>query len=146
MAFILLAKNQGKLFFWSELFSNLLCVGLTWTGLLVFGLNGTGMAFFALYVFYLAGIYFIVRQLCGFRISMANRRLGFLFVPLIAVVFLSWYSLPHLAAGALGAVAMLVAGVYSLKTLCALVPLDQLPRAAQRIIVLFRLAPSNTGV
>jgi PST family polysaccharide transporter len=146
MGYILLAKNEGELFFWSELCSNVLCLGLTWTGLLIFGLNGTGMAFFAIYVIYFAGIYLIVRWLCGFRISMPNRRLGFLFVPLIAVVFLSWYFLPHLAAGALGAVATLLAGVYSLKTLCALVPLERFPRAAQRMIVLFRLAPSNIGV
>jgi hypothetical protein len=50
------------------------------------------------------------------------------------------------AAGALGVVATLLAEIYSLKTLCALIPLERLPRIAQRIIVLFRLAPSNTGV
>ena len=146
MGYVLLAKNEGKLFFWSELFSNLLCLGLTWAGLLFFGLNGTGMAFFVLYVAYFAGIYFIVRRLCGFRISRPNWRLGILLVPLTTVVFLSWYFLPHLAAGVLGAVATLLAGIYSLKTVCTLVPLERLPRAARRIIVLFRLAPSNPGV
>jgi PST family polysaccharide transporter len=146
MGYILLAKNKGKIFFWSELFSNLLCVGLTWTGLLVFGLDGTGIAFFALYVAYTVGIYFIVRQLCGFCVSAANRRLGFLFVLLTMVVFSSWYFLSHLAAGALGGAATLLAGVYSLKTLCGLVPLERFPRVARRMIVLFRLVPSNSDV
>ena len=144
MGFILLAKNNRKLYFFSELFSNLFCVGLTWAGLLIFGLNGTGMAFLALYGIYFAGMYFIVRRLCGFRLSKPNRRLGFMFVPLITILFLSWYFLPYLVTGALGTAATLLTGVYSLKTLCGLVPWERLPRAAQKIIMLCRLAPADT--
>jgi PST family polysaccharide transporter len=137
MGYILLAKNEGKLFFWSELGGNALCVALTWLGLLLFKLNGTGMAFFAVCAAYVFGIYHIVRWLCGFRISASNRRLGLLFVPLIAVVFTSWYCLPHLAAGILGAVATLSAGIYSLKTLCGLVPWERLPGFVQKLIAVF---------
>jgi PST family polysaccharide transporter len=121
-------------------------VGLTWIGLLVYGLNGSGMAFFASYLAYFAGIYFIVRRLCGFRLSVANRRLVLLQVPLITIVFLSWYYLPHVAAGALGAVIALASGIFSLKTICTLIPLARLPGAAQKIIVFFRLAPANPGI
>ena len=141
MGFILLAKNERKLFFWSELFSNVLGLGLTWIGLTVYGLNGSGMAFFALYLVYFSGIYLIVRRLCGFRVSAANRRLGLLFAPLIAVVFLSWYYLPHPVVAAFGAVAALVVGVYSLKILCTLVPLERFPKPVRKMILLFRLAP-----
>jgi len=145
MGFILLAKNERKLFFWSELFSNLLGVGLTWIGLTLYGLNGSGMAFFALYLAYFAGIYLIVRRLCGFRLSVANRRLALLLAPLIGLVFVGWYYLPHLAAGALGAVAAFLVGVYSMKTLCTLVSLERFPKPVQKIILFFRLAPPNTN-
>jgi enterobacterial common antigen flippase len=145
MGFILLARNEQKLFFWSELFGNLLLVGLTWTGLAVFGLNGTGMAFFVMYLAYFAGIYLIVRRLCGFHLSAANRRLGFLLVPLITIVFLSWYHLSHLLAGVLGTVAALSVGIYSLKTLCTLVPLERFPQPVRKMILALRLARPDGG-
>ena len=145
MGFILLAKNERKLFFWSELFSNVLGVGLTWIGLTLYGLNGSGMAFFALYLVYFAGIYLIVRWLCGFRLSAANQRLALQLTPLISLVFVSWYHLPHLAAGAIGAVTTLLVGIYSMKTLCALVSLERFPKSVQKIILFFRLAPPNTN-
>ena len=102
MGFILIAKGERKLYFWTELLSNLLYLALVWAGMMIFGLKGTGMAFFGLYVVYWIGIYLIVRRLSGFRWSAANRRLAFLFVPLVAAVFVSWYFLPRVAAAILG--------------------------------------------
>lgn len=141
MGFILLARGERKLFFWTELLSNLVLIGLTWVGIKFFGLAGIGMAFFGSYVVYFAGIYVVVRRLCGFRWSKANRQLGLLFAPLIAVVFVSWYFLPRWAAIVLGTMAAVSAGFYSARTLCSLLPLERFPGFVRRFMVIFRLAP-----
>jgi PST family polysaccharide transporter len=144
MGFILLAKGERKLFFWSELLSNLVYLGLVFGGLKAFGLEGAGMAFFGLYVFYWFGIYLVVRRLSGFRWSRANRQLSILFIPTTAAVFGAWYVLPFWQGLILGSAATLICGIYSLKTLCSLIPLARLPRTARKMLVLFRLAPAGT--
>jgi PST family polysaccharide transporter len=141
MGFILLARGEGKLFFWTELLSNLVSVGLTWIGIRFFALNGIGMAFFVSYVVYLILIYSVVHRLCGFRWSKVNGRLGLLFIPLITVVFTSRYFLPRWASTTLGAISAVLAGFYSIKTLCALLPSGRFPGFIRKLIVFFRLAP-----
>jgi len=103
------------------------------------------MAFFALYVVYWIGIYLVVRRVSGFRWSSANRQLALLILPTVAAVFVSWYFLPRQGAMVLGGVLTLLAGLYSAKTLCALVPLARFPAPARKLILLFRLAPSGTN-
>jgi PST family polysaccharide transporter len=95
---------------------------------------------------YWIGIYLVVRRVSGFRWSAANRQLAVLFLPLVAAVFAGWYFLPNWVAVVLGVVVTLLAGIYSLKTLCTLIPLERLPQSAQRLLRFFRLAPSNTHV
>jgi len=67
-------------------------------------------------------------------------------MPGIAAVFVSWYFLPYFATAIIGVTLTLLAGIYSLKTLCTLVSLERLPLPAQRMIVFFRLAPPNSTV
>jgi len=145
MGFMLIAKGKGTLFFWSELVSNLLYLGLIWLGVVMYGLKGAGMAFFGLYVVYGFGLYLIVRRLSGFRWSTANLRLAAIFLPVTAAVFVSWYFLSHIAAAILGMTLTLLAGVYSLRTICSLVPLERLPKPVRKLVLFFRLAPSNTN-
>ncbi|MGA2685231.1 MAG: O-antigen translocase [Verrucomicrobiota bacterium] len=145
MAYLLVAKGERKLYFWSELLSNVLSVSLVWIGLVFFGLTGAGVAFFALYVVYWAGIYLVVRRVSGFRWSSANRQLALLILPTVTVVFAGWYLLPRPGAMVLGGMLTLLAGLYSAKTLCALVPLERFPMPARKLILFFRLAPSSTN-
>jgi enterobacterial common antigen flippase len=146
MGFILVAKGERQTFFWSEFVSNAVYLGLVWVGLREFGLRGAGLAFFGLYVLYLAGIYFVVRRLTGFRWSAANWRLAGLMAPVVALVFASRYYLPPLPAMLLGAVATVLAGLYSLKTVCGLVPLEKLPRPAQKLLLLLKFARLENNV
>jgi enterobacterial common antigen flippase len=146
LGYVLLAKGEKNLFFWAEVICNATYVGLVWVGLHKFGLRGAGMAFFGVYIVSLSLNYLIVRRLSGFQWSPANRRLALLFAPLIAAIFIAWYVLPHPVAAVLGAAATLTTGIYSLKTLCTLIPLERFPQPAQRIIIFFRLASPNTIV
>jgi antigen flippase len=146
IGYILLAKGERNLFFWAEVFCNAVYVGLVWVGILKFGLKGAGIAFFGVYIFSLSLNYVIVRRLSGFQWSAANRRLALLFAPLIAAIFIAWYVLPHPVAAVLGGVATLTTGIYSLKTLCTLIPLKRFPQPARKMIIFFRLAQPDTTV
>ena len=141
MGFILLAKGARQPFFWSELASSAVQVGLVWVCVAVYGLKGTGMAFFGGYVFYWFLIYAIVRSASGFRWSAANKQIGLTYGAMIAGVFVAWYYLPRLLVMVSGTGITLLAGILSLKKLCTLVPLERLPRLAQRCILFLRLAP-----
>jgi antigen flippase len=88
-------------------------------------------------------VYALVRHLTGFRWSGANRQLALLFMPLVALIFAGWYVLPPMGAVILGAVVTVPTGVYSLKTVCTLIPMERLPRIAQRLIRFLRLSPAN---
>ena len=145
MGFILIAKGARALFFWSELASNLLYIFLFWLGLRMFGLMGAGIAFFSMYAAYLLCIYMIVRQISGFRWSAANRQLALFFLPVVTLVFVSRYFLPNPVVITLGAMMTMGIGIYSLKILCTLVPLERFPSAARKMILFFRLAspPAN---
>ncbi len=140
MGYILLAQGARRAFFWSELAANAAQVGLAWLGVLYFGLKGTGIAFFASYLFYWMLIYAIVRCLSGFRFSPASRGIGLLYLVLITLVFVGWYFVPEGWVMAGGTLAMIGAGSFSCRRICALVPFERLPGPAQRVLVLLRLA------
>jgi enterobacterial common antigen flippase len=143
MGFIIVAKNRSGLLVLSELAWAIVHVGLAWSCVTYFGVNGAGMAFFGSYVFHGLLIYHIVRRPSGFRWSNANKHTGILFLFLIAVVFCDFYVLPLLWAACLGTLAVLLSGTYSLRQLSRLVPLQELPRPMQRLVVAFGLAPAG---
>ena len=141
MGFIIVAKGKQTLFFGAELVWTVVNVSLAWICVKYYGLNGAGMAFFGSYVFHALMIYPIARKLSGFRWSEANRQTGLVFILLIAVVFLSFYTLPALVATGVGVLAIISSGVHSIRVLVNLVTMDRIPGSIVRLLVLFRLAP-----
>jgi PST family polysaccharide transporter len=131
MGFIILAKGAQQIFFWTEVLATLVHVGLGWILIKHFGLAGAGMAFFGLYVWHGILIYFVVRRLSGF-------------LPLIGIVFCCLYVLPFWWATGIGTLAVLVSGIYSLRMLCKLVPMNRAPRFVQRLLVRFHFAPPGS--
>jgi PST family polysaccharide transporter len=140
MGFIVLAKNERKIFFWSEVLTNAGYVALVWVGIRAFGLAGTGMAFFALYLVNGGIVFLIVNRLTGFAWSVSNKKLALVFMPLVGIVFVSSYFLSTVWAAVLGTFLTIPAGYFSMKTLCRLLPLERLPKAARKIISLLGLA------
>jgi PST family polysaccharide transporter len=143
MGFILLAKGARRAFFWSELVTSGLQLGLVWIGVKYVGLKGAGIAFFGSYLFYWLLIYSIVRSLSGFRWSAENKRVGALFAVLVAAVFMAPYFLDSLVVALCGAVVTVGAGIFSLKKILTLVPLERMPQPVQRVIRLTGLAASD---
>jgi PST family polysaccharide transporter len=142
MAFILLAKGERKLYFWSEILSNSAYVALVWAAVKAFGLPGTGIGFFGVNVCYYVGIYIISRRLTGFRWSRESLRLMATFAPLVAAVFVAGCFLSTWWAAVAGLLITIPASFYSLKVLCRLLPFDRLPRPVQKLL---RLLKFNVG-
>jgi PST family polysaccharide transporter len=141
MGYIVLAKNKQKIFVWTELAAVLVQLGLTWVFVSNFGLVGAGIGFFGLYVWHGLLIYWIVRNLCGFRWSVANKRLGLIFVPVIGLVFLGFYLLPFWAAVSIGVAAVIFSSIYSIRALLKLIPIERIPSSIRRLLVWLRFVP-----
>jgi len=143
MGFIIVAKGEQTIFFWAELAWTVVNVGLSWYGIKSFGLTGAGIAFFGSYVFHAILIYAIVRYLSGFRWSSVNNQIVLLFLSSISVVFFGLYMVPPLVATTLGALVVLLSGLYSLRVLHKLIPLEQVPTPLARLLVWFRFKLSG---
>lgn len=134
MGYIIVAKGKQTIFFWAEVAWTVVNVGLSWICINHFGLNGAGIAFFGSYVFHAILIYPIVRHLSGFRWSASNNHIGLLFLSSIAVVFCGVYVLPSFVAILVGALTVVLSGIYSLRALAALVPLDRMPHLLAKLL------------
>ena len=135
MGFIIVAKGKPAMFFVAELAWTVVALGLAWVCVKSYGLNGAGIAFFGSYVFHCFLIYPIVHRLSGFRWSKANKNSLLLFLSLIAMVFCGFYVLPLFFAACIGAIALVLSGIYSVRALLQLVSFDHLPRPIRRLIV-----------
>ncbi|KQZ94342.1 hypothetical protein ASD64_02920 [Mesorhizobium sp. Root157] len=132
MGFIVLAKGDRKVFFWTEVAATTVHVGLAWLLVPQIGLTGAGIAFFGLYVWHSCLIYVIVRRMSGFRWSTENLRLGVIFLPAAAAVFAALMFLPFWPATAIGIALTAITGLYSLRLLLKLLPAESLPGFVRR--------------
>lgn len=143
MGYIIVAKGEQTIFFWTELAWTAVNVGLSWLCIKSFGLTGAGVAFFGSYLFHMLLIYPIVRHLSGFQWSTTNSRICLLFISSIAVVFFGLDMFSSIAAVGIGTLVVLLSGLYSLRVLHNLVPPDQVPRPLARLLVWFRFKLSG---
>jgi len=98
-----------------------------------------------MYVAYWLCVYLIIRRLSGFRWSAANCQLALIFLPVVTLVFVSRYFMSNPVAIAVGALLTLAVGIYSLKILCTLVPLERFPGPVRKMILIFKLASLDTN-
>jgi antigen flippase len=145
LGFIVVAKGLQALFIWVDLVCAVVHLGLAWLLIRTLGLEGAGMAFFGLYVFHGLIIYPIARRTIAFRWSSANKRLGLVFVPTIAVVFTGFRLLPPVWSTVLGLTAVVLASLGSLRILVTLVPPDSLPAPVRRLLARVSLLGSSEG-
>ena len=145
MGYILVAKNQRVLYFWSEVGGAVFYAAACWICIGLWGLNGAGIAFFAYCAFHGLFNYPIIRHLSGFRWTRENLREGTAFLVLIAGVCWGFQFLPHLAATALGAVVAAGSCAYSVHTIVRLLPWNRVPRIVQRVILACGIKPIIEG-
>jgi PST family polysaccharide transporter len=143
MGFIILAKGNQSLFFWSELAWTVVNIGLTWAWVGYFGLAGAGMAFFGSYIFHGFLIYAIVSRLSRFQWSTENKATGALLLLLVAGVFCGFYVLPLMWAAIIGVLTLVVSGFLSIRVLLTFVPLGRVPLPLQPVLRGCGLSPSR---
>lgn len=125
LAFIILAKGKGVLFFWTETIANGLHIGLAWWGVLFFGLAGAGIAFFIMYILYTTLIVLVARRLSDFAWSGNNSRRMLYALPLVGLMFLVSHTLTESWSMLLGGLLTVITTFYSLKSLHGIVgPVD----------------------
>lgn len=122
MGFIVLAKGARRIFFWTEVAATLVHVGMAWILVQNIGLAGAGIAFVCLYLWHTMLIYVLVRRLSGFQWTRANMRLGLVLLLEAVLVFCTFQLLPSWPATAIGTMATLATGIYSLRTLWRFLP------------------------
>lgn len=141
MGYIIVAKGEQGIFFWSELAWTVVNVSLTWICVSSYGVIGTGIAFFGSYVFHGLLIYPIVRRLSDFRWSSENQKTGWLFFSSIAVVFCGLSMLPFPLAAGLGVLAAVLSGAYSIRVFLTMFSLDQIPSPVSQLLARFGFGP-----
>ena len=102
-------------------------VALAWFCVNDFGVIGAGIAFFGSYIFHGILSYAIARHLSDFRWAGIDRKIGVIFLSLIAVVFCGFYVLPLIPATCVGVLALSISGVYAIRVLLRLVPSERIP-------------------
>lgn len=117
MGFMLRAKGNGKLFFMTEMFANVMKLGLSWLGITYFGLAGIGMAYFAMTLSYLVLIYWVIGKYYQFTFSAVNVQLLAFFAIATGIVFLTPYYLSKSIYLVINTGIAVVTGIYSFKTL-----------------------------
>ena len=117
MGFILLAKELKQIFFWTELASGSLYVGLVYFFLKLWGLTGAGVAFFANYLVYWGMIFLVARRVTGFTWSQTNARLAMVLLPAVSLVFLSSLLLSATPAIIIGSLVTLAVAIHNFRVL-----------------------------
>ena len=144
MGYIIVAKNDQKLYFFAELAWTVVYLALAWICVKTFSLNGVGIAFFGSYIFHVAMIYFIVRKLTDFRWTTENVKTSLFFLTLIAIVFVSFYILPSWLTIVIGTLATVLSAIYSIRVLVNFISPDRIPRSVSRLLVKLRFTESST--
>jgi len=134
MGFIVLAKNEQRIFFWTELAAALIQVGLAFVLVQQFGPAGAGAAFFGLYLWHSALIGYISYRITGFRWSAENIRVGGSYILMAIVVCIAFMELDSWKAMGLGLALTALCSLHSLHALLTLVPREFLPNAIARFV------------
>ena len=77
----------------------------------------------------------IARELTGFRLSSANKRIAALFTTLLLVAFTGFYLLPYWAAICLDTLAVALGAGYSTRLLGRLIPQERIPKPLLTILL-----------
>jgi PST family polysaccharide transporter len=133
MGFILLAKGLGTLFVAADAVAWSVYIGLAWLGLRWFGLPGMGMAYLGLYLFHILMIRAVVRRCSNFQWTSANIRFGIVAVTTAGVAVCSRLLLSEPWGTAVGALLAVLMGVFSLKSLVAILGPERMNRLMRKL-------------
>jgi O-antigen/teichoic acid export membrane protein len=117
IAFILLAKGAGKLFFWNEFSAHAYLLGLNLLGYYFWGLTGLGISFAMGYLFYLIQVFMVSKIKFAFNFNPDFIKIFFVQFGLAICVFLIIHFLEKPYVYPLGMILAFVSGWYSIREL-----------------------------
>lgn len=127
MGFIMVAKGARTILLWVDIAAAAVHVTLAWLLVPLVGPVGAGMAFFGLYVWHTGVVYYFSRRLTGFSWTLVNVKLSGIFLGASGLVIAAVIWLPTWQAIGVGSLVTLIAGLYALRRLIALLPAEALP-------------------
>ena len=137
MGFLLPARSERKLFFWTQIISNTMQFAMIWVGVKWGGLAGIGMGFSAGELFSCCLIYFVVKRMVGFTISPSNIRHLMVAVPAIALAFVMSYFISGITAIVLGCCLTVLVGGYCFKSMLNALGPEKVQQYVARLRKLF---------
>lgn len=117
VAFVFLAKGSGKLYFWSELISNIYMLALNILGYYFMGLTGLGIAFVIGYFLYFEQVYFISKNKFAFLFGKAFMKMFVAQFGIAILAFLTVKYMAHPYQYLVGTILIILSGYYSIKEL-----------------------------
>ena len=117
VGFIFIAKGASRLFFWSELISNLYLLGLNLLGYYLWGLTGLGFSFLLSYILYLTQVYLIAKTYYDFTFKNAFVKVFSIQLTLALICFATIRLLPVPWAYIAGIPIIVISTWYSFKEL-----------------------------
>ncbi len=121
VGYILLAKSAKRLFFNTELATNLLYIGLTYICVMLWQIKGIGLAFFFMYVFHLVLMRVVTRRLVGFAWTSYSRKLVLMLAVASGLALAVAKALPFMWAAVVGATLAAATALLALRELTRLI-------------------------
>lgn len=121
MGYMVIARGNSRVFFWTELLARMSHLLFIWIGIKYFGLIGTGIAFFAMYALSGIMIVLIVVKLYNFRWSALSLKIITATVFITFLIFIIPYFLSYLPSLILSIAIIIITSLLSLKTLYAII-------------------------
>lgn len=117
LGFVILALNKSRLFLIVETLLNAIHLAFIWLGLQIASLEGAAIAFLGLYAVSTVLLFFLCKQLIGFRWSKEVINLMANLLPIVAVGFFCSRFLPIWVSSALGVIIVSITSLFCLRTL-----------------------------
>jgi enterobacterial common antigen flippase len=134
IGYVIVARNDQRLFITVEVAWAAVNVGLTWLAVRIFGLEGAGIAFFGSYLFHGLLVYPIVQHLTGYRLSDRNKRLALLVFGCASLTFAASQFLSPGMALVLGCAGSAAMALYCIANLVNLATPARLPPGVRRLV------------
>jgi antigen flippase len=117
LGFVMLALGKSRIFFFTETIFGLLHLVLISAGLYLVGIRGVAIAYFFMLVVYLVAVRLIAQRLTGFHWSSAAKRLIWISVSALGIIFALINICSPVQASIIGTILSILVGLYCLRGL-----------------------------
>ena len=125
LGYVILALGKGYWFFMTCTFIDISHIFMIWLSLKIFGIVGSAFAYFLMCLLHLFVMYSLSRHWLSFRWSASNKRLVWMSVPVISLIFFARNLLPFWYSVSIGLCVSLISAVFCMRALAKRLGKDQ---------------------